>query len=153
MSVCESESLSIINQLDGNASVCNSDNLDISSRQQRIRNKKIDKITAALNLPIVASYNLRSLMPKIQSLKTDILERSVDLSFLQEIWEKSEDKTHQFVIESMLEIDGLQYISTPRPTNAKGKAYGGAAIVINNEKFSCEKLNVFVPSTLEVVWG
>ena len=53
----------------------------------------------------------------------------------------------------MLEIDGLQYISKPRPTNAKGKSYGGAAIVINKEKFSCEKLNIFVPRTLEVVWG
>ena len=80
MSVCESVSLTNINQLDGNASVSSSDNLNISTRQQRLKNKKIDKITAALNLPTVASYNLRSLMPKIQSLKNDILERSVDLS-------------------------------------------------------------------------
>ena len=31
--------------------------------------------------------------------------------------------------------------------------YGGAAMVVNTEKFSCEKLNIFVPKTLEVVWG
>ena len=30
---------------------------------------------------------------------------------------------------------------------------GGAAMVINSEKFSCEKLSIFVPKTLEVVWG
>ena len=115
--------------------------------------KKADKISAALNLPIVATYNLRSLMPKILSLKNDIFERSVDISFLQETWEQSDNKTHQFEIEKMLEIDGLQYISAPRPKNAKGRSYGGAAMVINTEKFSCEKLNIFVPSTLEVVWG
>ena len=115
--------------------------------------KKADKISAALNLPIVATYNLRSLMPKILCLKNDIFERSVDIGFLQETWEQSDNKTHQFEIEKMLEIDGLQYISAPRPKNAKGRSYGGAAMVINTEKFSCEKLNIFVPSTLEVVWG
>ena len=144
--------MSNLDQLDGNISFCSSDNVK-NSRPDKPTNMKIDKIAAALSLPIVATYNLRSLMPKIQSLKTDILERSVDLSFLQEIWEKGEDKVHQFEIEKMLEIDGLQYISKPRPTNAKGRSYGGAAIVINKEKFSCEKLNIFVPRTLEVVWG
>ena len=106
-----------------------------------------------MNLPIVATYNLRSLMPKVQSLKNDLLERSVDLGFLQEIWEQSDSKTHQFEIEKMLEMDGLLYISNPRPKNAKRRTYGGAAIVVNTEKCSCEKLNVFVPSCLEVVWG
>ena len=111
--------------------------------------KKIDKISAALNLPTVATYNLRSMIPKINSLKIDILERSVDLGFLQETWEQKDNADHQFVIEKMLEIDGLQYISTPRPRNAKGRTYGGAAIVINKERFSCEKLNVFVPKCLD----
>ena len=78
-------------------------------------------------------------MPKILSLKNDILERSVDLGFLQETWEQSDNETHQFEIEKMLEIDGLQYISAPRPKNAKGRSYGGAAIVVNTRKFSCEK--------------
>ena len=53
----------------------------------------------------------------------------------------------------MLETHGLKYISTPRPKNSKGKTYGGAAIVVNTEKFNCEKLSVFVPENLEVVWG
>ena len=98
--------------------------------------KKVNKVTAALNLPIVATYNLRSLMPQILSLKNDLLERSVDIGFLQETWEQSDNKSHQFEIEKMLEMDGLQYISAPRPKNAKGRSYGGAAIVINTEKFS-----------------
>ena len=92
-------------------------------------------------------------MPKIQSLKQDILERSIHLSFLQETWEQSESKSHQFEIEKMFEIDGLKYISAPRPKNAKGRTYGGAAIVVNTVKYSCEKLDILVPNNLEAVWG
>ena len=66
-----SDSESDICQLDGNDSVC-LDNVII--RQ--------DKITAALNLPTVATYNLRSLFPKVESLKKDLLERKVDVGFL-----------------------------------------------------------------------
>ena len=93
---------------------------------------KIDRVSTALSLPIVATYNLRSLMPKVNSLKTDIIERSIDIAFLQEIWEQGEDKNHQNEIKKMLEINGLQYISNPRSLTKKGYAYGGAAIVVNN---------------------
>ena len=92
-------------------------------------------------------------MPKVNSLKNDLLERSIQIGFLQEVWEQKDNKTHQFEIEKMLETHGLKYISTPRPKNSKGKTYGGAAIVVNTEKFNCEKLSVFVPENLEVVWG
>ena len=68
--------ISNIEQLDGNVSVFPS-------------NVKVDKITAALSLPTAATYNLRSLFPKIESLKTDLLERKIDVSFLTEIWEQS----------------------------------------------------------------
>ena len=53
----------------------------------------------------------------------------------------------------MLEINGLQYISSPSPPNKKGVSYGGAAIVVNLEKFSLKKLNISIPNNLEVVWG
>ena len=128
--------------------------------QQKIKrgghpNKKPrhDKISTAINLPIIATYNVRSLIPKIQSLKNDILERSVSLAFLQEIWEQTDDKNHQFEIEKLLELDGLQYISNPRPKNAKGKSYGGVAIVVDQSKFTCDKLNVLIPNNLEVLWA
>ena len=159
MSECESDIISDIDQLDGNVSICSSNEYNRQSCKKlpdhpKPKNgQKIDKIAAALNLPTVATYNLRSMIPKINSLKIDILERSVDLGFLQEIWEQTDNAEHQFEIEKMLEMDGLQYISTPRPRNSKGRSYGGAAIVINNEKFTCEKLNVFVPKSLELVWG
>ena len=53
----------------------------------------------------------------------------------------------------MLELNGLQYISSPRPPNKSGVSHGGAAIVVNLEKFTLEKLNILTPKNLEVVWG
>ena len=142
VSVCESvkSEISDIGQLDGN--------LSIASIQA-----KIDKITAALSLPTVATYNCRSLFPKIESLKTDLLERKIDCGFLVEIWEQKQNAEQKFEIEKMLELNGLQYISNPRPPNKKGVSYGGAAIVVNLKKFSCEKLKIIIPGNLEVVWG
>ena len=49
-----------------------------------------------------------------------------------------------------MEIDGLKYFSTTRP---HGKRGGGAAIIVNTENFTAEKLNISIPSHLEVVWA
>ena len=70
------------------------------------------------------------------------------MRFLCEIWQKAENKMHQFEIEKMLETDGLKYISTARPTG-----WGGAAIILNQEKFTLEKLNIYIPHNLEIIWG
>ena len=121
--------ISDIGQLDGNVSVGST-------------NVKTDKFTAALNLPTVATYNLRSLMPKIDSLKTDFFERKIDVGFLTEIWEQEQNSDHRFEIEKLLET-----------RNKKGVSFGGAAIVVNLNKFTCEKLKIHTPSSLEVVWG
>ena len=77
-----------------------------------------------------------------------MLERSIDIGFLSEIWEDAEDKQHQLKIQEMCEMEGLQYISTPRATRG-----GGAALVINLKKFSVEKINIPIPRNLEVIWG
>ena len=141
--------------MDGNVS--NISDISVNShpaedRQHTVRSEP-DKITAALSLPTVATYNLRSLFPKIGNLTTDMLERSVDVGFLSEIWENSNKAEHSYEIEKLLELNGLKYISTTRSPNAKGVCYGGSAIVVNQEKFSVEKLNIHVPNNLEVIWG
>ena len=76
------------------------------------------------------------------------MERNIQAGFCCEIWEQKENKTHQMDIENMLETDGLKYISTPRPNG-----WGGAAIIVNQEKFSLEKLNIYIPYNLEIIWG
>ena len=55
-----------------------------------------------LSLPIILSYNMRSIWSKL-----DMHERSADLSFLCEVWEKSESKKHQRKVEEMLEMGGI----------------------------------------------
>ena len=78
------------------------------------------------------------------------MERKIDCAFASEVWEQSESKDHLSKIEEMLQMQGLKYISTSRPTNKRG---GGVAIVVNLEKYSCDKINIFTPKGLEVVWG
>ena len=46
-------------------------------------------------------------------------------------------------------MDGLQYISNPR----KVRRGGGTAIIANTRVYNIEKLSIFPPSPLEVVWG
>ena len=132
---------SVIGQLDGNISLNNS---------YKVNKCKVDKFSTALHLPTVATYNCRSLFPKIENFKTDMMERDISVSLLSEIWEKSEDKGHSFEVEKMLQLSGLKYLSKSRPSNKRG---GGVALVVNLEKFSCEKLEVPCPNSLEVIWG
>ena len=69
-------------------------------------------------------------------------ERETDIGFLTEVWEKKENKKHQFKLEEMLEMSGVKYISTPRPGAQRG---GGAAIAVRTGKFSITKLNIPMP--------
>ena len=110
--------------------------------------QRLDNIFTALHLLAIATYNMRSIFPKIGNVKTDILERGISCAFFSEIWEKSEKKNHKFEIENMLESEGLKYISTVRP-----RGWRGAAIIVNQQKFILEKLNILIPHNLEVVWG
>ena len=89
-------------------------------------------------------------MPKIGNFGQDMHDRMCSLSFLTEVWQKSENKKHQFKIEELLELKGLKYISTPRPGTRRG---GGAALVVDTENFSISKLNISIPNNLEIVWG
>ena len=134
-----------IEQVDGNASIassCESESLpEIGG---------LNKYDAVSCLPVVATYNHRSLFPKIQNFKKDMRERQISVAFCCEIWEKSEKVKHKCEIENMLEMDGLLYVSTPRP-----EGWGGAAIVVDTNNFNFKRLDnmVKVPHKLEVIWG
>ena len=93
---------------------------------------------------------MRSLFPKIGNFSLDMTERETDIGFLTEVWEKKENKKHQFKLEEMLEMKGVKYISTPRPGAQRG---AGAAIAVRMEKFNFSKLKIPIPKSVEVVWG
>ena len=137
--------ISDIEQLDGNISISESDNLAVTSAP---RIAPVGRATHAQYLPTIAAYNVRSFFPKINGVKTDLIEREISLSFFSEVWQKKESKTHLLKIEGMLQMHGLKYISTPRPSG-----WGGAAIIVNQDKYLLEKLNIIIPHNLEVVWG
>ena len=118
ISVCESDSQhSNIPQLDGNTSLISEDgyhnNKHCNKPQSpknihRVKNAKI-----AHHLPVVTVTNYRSFFPKIKNAKKDIFERQVDINLGCEVWQKAESKKHRAEIETMLELEGLKYFSTP----------------------------------------
>ena len=140
--------ISYINQLDGNTSISEIENSSAANPPSSAYTMTGTRRTHAQNLPVIAAYNVRSFFPKLNSVKTDLIEREISLSFFSEIWEKKESKNHSMEIEGMLQMHGLKYISTPRPSG-----WGGAAIIVNQENYLLEKLNIIIPYKLEVVWG
>ena len=85
-------------------------------------------------------------MQKIGNFGSDMQDRNCGISFLTEVWEKSENRKHQFKIEELFEMKGMKYISTPRPGARRG---GGAALVVNTETFTISKLNnISLPGNL-----
>ena len=112
--------------------------------------KRDKKAVQGLSLPVLSNYNMRSIFPKLDSFSEDFIERSVGVSFLTEIWEKSTNKKHQKKLEEMFEMKGILYISTPRPGVKRG---GGVALAADPARFLLSKLNVPNPDQLEVSWG
>jgi hypothetical protein len=119
------------------------------SKANIITVRRDNRLVIGESLPIISVSNLRSLTPKLNNFKIDMIEREIGVALLSEVWEKATCKKQQHEVEKMLQMDGLKYISTPRTT----KRGGGAAIVVNLERFSLEKNQLIIPHNLEVVWG
>ena len=103
----------------------------------------------ASKLPTVFVTNHRSFFPKFHNFLDLMKTLGLTLGLHSEIWENKEKKQHRNKIEEALEMEGVQYISNPRP-NRRG---GGAAITLIEGEFTLTKLDVICPSNLEVVWG
>ena len=89
----------------------------LTVRQPPVRKviRRENKCVEALSLPVITSYNLRSIWGKLNSFSDDMHERDCTVSFLSEVWEKRDSKKHKKKIEEMLEMKNISYISTPRP--------------------------------------
>ena len=108
--------------------------------------RRDEGLVAALSLPSISLYNMRSLWAKAGSLADDILLRHTDICFLTEIWQKLESKRHNYKIEEMLEMKGIHYISTPRPGSRRG---GGVAMAFPASRFDVSNLNIEIPKPVE----
>ena len=149
---CDLEYCYNIQQLDGNTSLSSSlasnDNGDTSKHFARTQKGYTNKNALTANhLPVISVCNLRSFFPKVCNFKNDFLEREIDFGLLCEVWQMKENKKHSLEIEKMLELDGLKYFSTMRPSGKRG---GGAAIIANLEKFTINQLNTSNPNNLAI---
>ena len=122
----------------------------IETRTKVIRVLRRDpRIEASGSLPTIGVTNFRSLGPKIKNVIVDILEREIDITLSSETWEKTSNKRLKCDIERMFQMDGLEFLSCPRPSSKRG---GGCAIIVNRKNFTVEKLQVEIPHKLEVIW-
>ena len=112
--------------------------------------RRDNRVIQSLSLPTILNYNMRSFFPKYENFCDDMEEREADIAFLSEVWEQEENVKHKNKLEYMLEMRGIKYISTPRPGCKRG---GGAAIATRTKNFHIEKLNIFIPKSIEIVWG
>ena len=98
-----------------------------------------------MQLPVVLNLNPRSLYNKIEEFKTYVSEKQVDVICLSESWER-EDKP----IEDIFDIDEFTVISNPYQRKGRG---GRPAIILNNEKYNVDKLDISCPWGVEMVWA
>ena len=112
--------------------------------------RRSNKLVQALSVPRMSLYNVRSAWAKWDNISEDLTMRETDVMFLTEIWEKSENIKHQKAIESMFELKGLKYISTPRPGARRG---GGTALISAERNFQMTKLNIHIPHPLEACFA
>ena len=142
-----------IAQIDGNATstnICNSPILSTQPMHTPATPKYRAQHETQTDLPNIALYNARSLWPKIKNFVTEVHEREIDICLITEVWENSESKEHKNKIEYLMEMKGIKYISTPRSNARRG---GGTAIAANLSSYKLTKLEIIVPSPIEVVWG
>ena len=108
--------------------------------------KRSNALVEALSAPRISLYNVRSAWSKWNNIADDIEMRETDVCFLTEVWEMSENRNHQKAIESIFELRGIKYVSTPRPGARRG---GGTALACSEQMFHITKLNISIPSPLE----
>ena len=105
-----------------------------------------------INYPTLLSTNVRSLIPKIDSICSTLEEEKVAIAFLSELWLQGKNPLHQRELDRRLNMEGLEFFTNSRAA----KRGGGVGIVVNtNLGYSGRKLQVnscVGPSSLEVVW-
>ena len=112
--------------------------------------RRSNTLVDALSAPRMTLYNMRSAWSKLNSLAVDMDMRSTDLCFLTEVWQLAENKKHQAAIEELLELQGIKYVSTPRPGARRG---GGTALACSEKFFHLTKLNIHIPKPLEACFA
>ena len=104
--------------------------------------RKSNNLVQALQLPVCANINPRSLYNCSEEFKTYVQEENIDVAFLSETWER-ENKP----LTDIINIPSHTIISNVYQRKGVG---GRTALVINHDKF---KITTPVESHVSVPWG
>ena len=96
----------------------------------------------ALDLPVIANINPRSIYNKINKFHTFVEQEDIDIIFMSETWEREEKTLHD-----VIKIKDHEIISNVYQRNGKG---GRPALIVNNQKFAVQNLTNTV---LNIKWG
>ena len=125
-------------------------------RNKNITNVKLDNLTVikrsnkllqALNLPVVANINPRSVYNKINEFPTLVKQEDIYVVFMSESWER-EDCT----LDQIVTLEYHTIVSNVFQRKGKG---GRPAIIVNNKKFNVQNLTntlIHIKWGVEVVW-
>ena len=122
-----------------NVSQANLNNLTIIRRS----NKPIQ----ALNLPVIANVNPRSVYNKVKEFHTFVEQEYLDVVFMSESWEREENKLHDII-----KLENHEVISNVYQRKGTG---GRPALIVNKKKFHIQNLTNIVINIkwgIEVVW-
>ena len=179
--------ISLINQLDGNVSLCESTTSSSSwiedaripvlisqelapptsntptpawhdtyipashSKDRFIKTLKRDnKFSKISDLPVISVPNMRSIFPKLNNFIEDFRMRDISVVLCSETWHKEDKKKHKNDVERLLHMEGLKFLSNPRPPGKRG---GGCAVIADLTKYSLERLDIPNTNRLEICWG
>ena len=109
--------------------------------------KRSNKPFHALNLPVIANINPRSVYNKIQEFHSFVEEEQVDIVFMSESWER-EDQT----LKDIIKLENYEIISNVFQRKGKG---GRPAIIVNTNNFIVHNLTntlINIKWGIEIVW-
>ena len=116
--------------------------------EHRTRNiRVVAKTSPSEFLPVVANTNARSLFPKLNSLKVEMIDGGIDICTVTEVWGKEDDVTQTSATLNLLEEEGISSIIKCR----KGKRGGGIGVFVG-AGFYITELCYKIPKNVELCW-
>ena len=123
----------------------------VHNRKRQLKTLKRDnKFEKTSELPVISVPNMRSIFPKINNFIDDMKMRNISVAMCSETWHREDKKKHKNDIERLLHMEGLKFLSTPRPPGKRG---GGCAIIADLSQYTLDRLDISNEHKLEICWG
>ena len=119
--------------------------------QQKCNNitiKRCNKLLDAVQLPVIANINPRSIYNKATEFKTMIEQLDVSLCFMSESWDRD-----YLGVEEVIKMDGFKIIKNVLQRSGQG---GKPALIVSEKNYHIKELcpdTITVPPNVEAVWA